>query len=278
MSEPIPLDDAARLHGAHSDDTTREIAPDLAYKRLAIVNIVFYGAPGAADRQWVLIDSGVVGTSSVIASAARKRFGKDSRPAAIILTHGHFDHVAGLKELSEHWDVPIYAHVLEHPYLDGRSAYQLAKPVVSSGLLALLSPLFPGERIEIGSRLHALPDDGSVPAMRGWRWFHTPGHAPGHVSLWRESDRTLVVGDAFITTDMESAYAVTVQKRELHGPPMFVTQDWREAGKSVAALAELEPELVITGHGEPMDGEEMRRALHQLADHFDELAAPQHGG
>ncbi len=66
-----------------------------------------------------------------------------------------------------------------------------------------------------------LPDDGSVPEMGGWRWLHTPGHTPGHMALWREADRTVNAGDAFITTRRESAYAVTVQEPEMHGPPMY---------------------------------------------------------
>ncbi len=199
------------------------------------------------------------------------------RPAAIVLTHGHFDHIAGVKELSEKWDAPIYAHPLEHPFLNGQSSYPPAEPAVGGGLFSLLSPLFPSGPIDVSSRLHPLPEDGGVPGMPDWRVIHTPGHAPGHVSLWREKDRSLIVGDAFITTNMESAYAVTVQKPELHGPPQFVTPDWISARQSVELLAALEPELVITGHGQAMTGPEMRRALHELADRFDEVAVPEHG-
>lgn len=277
MIEQIPLDSSAIAAVAKTDDSTHEVAPDLAYKRLAIVNVAFVGQPGAADRQWVLIDAGVMGTTSFIRSAARKRFGENSRPAAIIQTHGHFDHVAGLKELSDEWDAPIYAHPLEHPYLDGRSAYAPIDPSVGGGLMSLLLPLFPTGPIDVGQRLHALPEDGSVPGMPGWRWIHTPGHAPGHVSLWRESDRALIVGDAFITTNLESAYALTVQKPEIHGPPTPATPDWPSSRSSVQTLAALEPEVVITGHGQAMSGAEMRRALHQLADNFDEVAIPEKG-
>ena len=41
--------------------------------------------------------------------------------------------------------------------------------------------------------------------MPGWRWVHTPGHTAGHVSLFRDADRTLIAGDAFVTTKQESA-------------------------------------------------------------------------
>jgi glyoxylase-like metal-dependent hydrolase (beta-lactamase superfamily II) len=110
--------------------------------------------------------------------------------------------------------------------------------------------------------------------MPGWVWIHTPGHSPGHISLWRRSDRTIIAGDAFITTNQESAYAVALQRPEMHGPPMYYTADWEKARASVQRLAALEPELVITGHGAAMRGEEMREALHSLARTFDLVAIP----
>ena len=116
-----------------------------------------------------------------------------------------------------------------------------------------------------------------IAEMPGWRWIHTPGHTPGHASLWRESDRTIVAGDAFITTRQESAYAVAVQRPELHGPPMYFTTDWEAARESVRRLASLEPELVITGHGRALQGAQMRAALHTLAREFDRLAVPERG-
>ncbi len=280
MAQQIPLDPAAARAAeipTGADDGTHQIAPDLAYQRLAIVNVAFHGAPGAADRQWVLIDAGVMGTTGLLASAAEARFGANSRPSAIVLTHGHFDHIGGLEELAERWDAPIYAHTLELPYLDGRSSYPPPDPTVGGGLMALLSPLYPRGPIDVSRWLRPLPADGSVPGMPGWRWIHAPGHTPGQVALWRESDRTLIAADAFITTAQESAYAVAVQKPELHGPPKYYTQDWEAARASVQNLAALEPELVVTGHGPAMRGAEMRAALHALAQNFDQVAVPEQG-
>ena len=113
--------------------------------------------------------------------------------------------------------------------------------------------------------------------MPDWRWLPTPGHAPGHISLWRERDRLLLAGDAFITTTQESVYAVATQKTELHGPPMYFTPDWHSARLSVEKLASLEPEIALTGHGRAMRGPEMRAALHLLARDFDRIAVPDHG-
>jgi glyoxylase-like metal-dependent hydrolase (beta-lactamase superfamily II) len=76
------------------------------------------------------------GTASGILSAAQARFGESGRPSAIVLTHGHFDHVGPLETLAAEWDVPVYAHPLEHPYLNGTTSYPPPDPTVGGGLMA----------------------------------------------------------------------------------------------------------------------------------------------
>lgn len=239
--------------------------------------MLFYGLPGAGDRNWVLIDAGVLGTKSFIESAAEERFGKNARPSAIVLTHGHFDHVGVLEDLAEQWDVPVYAHAIEHPYLNGTAAYPPGDPSVGGGLMADLAGIYPTRPVDVSARLRALPADGTVPGMPGWKWLHTPGHAPGHVSLWREGDRTLIAGDAFITTNQESAYATAMQSPEMHGPPRYFTIDWNQSRVSVEKLAALQPDLVITGHGRAMQGPAMTEALNSLARNFTAVAVPKQG-
>jgi glyoxylase-like metal-dependent hydrolase (beta-lactamase superfamily II) len=276
MDKQIPLD---RSVEAELDDhhAVKEIAPDIAYKRLVMVNVVYLGVPESGDRQWVLIDAGIAGSAGAIEKGAENRFGEKSPPAAIIMTHGHFDHIGALETLADRWDVPIFAHTRELPYLDGRESYPPADPSVGGGMVAALSGLYPRGPIDVSEHLQPLPPDGSVPFLPEWRWIHTPGHAPGHISLWRERDRSMVVGDAFITTNQESAYGVATQTPELHGPPKYFTPDWTSARESVRRLAALSPELVITGHGHAMHGAVMRNALDLLARDFDRIAVPEHG-
>jgi glyoxylase-like metal-dependent hydrolase (beta-lactamase superfamily II) len=273
MVQQVPVDDDA-VPQAVADGPADEIAADIAYRRLVMVNIVLVGDPRATPGGWVLIDAGLRGTSAAIMRAAHARFAAASRPAAILLTHGHFDHVGALASLARDWNVPIYAHPLEHPFLNGTRAYPRPDSTAGGGVMSLLAPLYPRGPIDVSQWLQALPPDGTVPELPGWQWIHTPGHAPGHVSFWREADRSMIAGDAFITTAQESAYAVVTQAPELHGPPMYYTPDWDAAADSVRRLAGLEPELVITGHGRPMAGAGMRKALRRLADRFEDVAVP----
>jgi glyoxylase-like metal-dependent hydrolase (beta-lactamase superfamily II) len=274
MAIQLPLEQIDLAPVTETGSGALSFAPDLAYLRLAIVNAIFYGDP-AKGGGWVLIDTGLLTSASTIIEAADHRFGQGSRPFGVILTHGHFDHVGSAKTLAEHWDVPIFAHPLEFPYLDGRSSYPPADPLVGGGAMALLSPLFPRSPVDIGKWLKMLPVDNSVPGMPEWKWIPTPGHAPGHVSLWRQSDRTLIAGDAVVTTGQESIYAAITQEPEMHGPPRYLTPDWQEAERSVNLLSELEPELLISGHGQPLKGIRMRERLKELARNFRTIAVPQ---
>ena len=258
-----------------------EIARDIARLRIAFVNTYFVGIPsqrGATDATpWVLIDAGLsLGARRIIETAA-ERFGRDSRPAAIILTHAHFDHVGALPALIEAWQTPVYAHHMELPYLTGRADYPPPDPTVGRGLMARMSPLFPESGIDISGSVHELPRSGSVPGMPGWRWIPTPGHAPGHVSLFRDSDRTLIAGDAVTTTRQESVFAVVTQRQELNGPPAYFTIDWDAARRSVATLASLKPRVIASGHGEPMNDAVISSELEKLALDFERRARPRRG-
>jgi glyoxylase-like metal-dependent hydrolase (beta-lactamase superfamily II) len=274
MDKQVDVDPTAQADGVEHDGV-HEIASDVAYKRLFMVNVCFFGAPG--QREWVLVDAGIPGTAPLIIETAEKLFGRNTPPTAIVLTHGHFDHVGALSTLAEKWNVPIYAHEVELPYLTGQASYPPPDPTVGGGMLAATAGLYPRGPVDVSKWVRAFPEDGAVPGMPGWKWLHTPGHTEGHVSLWRESDRTIIAGDAFITTKQESAYAVATQRPELHGPPMYFTPDWESAASSVRRLAALQPELVITGHGRALRGPRMREALDTLARDFEKVAIPEHG-
>jgi glyoxylase-like metal-dependent hydrolase (beta-lactamase superfamily II) len=252
-----------------------EVLPDLFSYTIQIVNIHLVGNP--KTNEFVLVDAGMPNSAEEIISVIEDRYGTNSRPKAIILTHGHFDHVGAIIELIEHWNVPVYAHELEMPFLVGQKSYPEPDPTVEGGMVAKMSPLFPNEPINLGNNVKPLPSDGSVPYMPGFKWIHTPGHSPGHVSLFRDNDRALIAGDAFITVKQEYLYEVLTQELDISGPPRYLTTDWKSAKESVIKLAALKPTVAVTGHGQPMSGELLTESLEKLVGNFDEIAKPEYG-
>ena len=244
------------------------IATDLAWLRTSISNVYFAGT----SDNWVLIDSGVIGYTDLIVRAAAARFGEGRKPAAIVLTHGHYDHAGCALDLARLWEVPVYAHALEFPYLTGKSLYPQKDPTVG-GAMGFLSRFFPSRTVNLAEVLRELPAYGSVPGLPGWVTLHTPGHAPGHVCFWRESDGTLVAGDAIATANLDSWRDIVSQKQQIARPPSPFTYDWGKARASVERIEALHPSVLACGHGEPIT----TGVAGQLESFAAAFAPPQHG-
>lgn len=240
---------------------SEEVVPGVIRLDLGLVNVYMVGAPGGP---WVLGDTGLPRSATLIRRVVAGHYGAGARPEAIVLTHGHFDHAGVALDLATGWDVPIYAHPLEMPYLRGKSDYPPQDPTMG-GAIAQLARLFPHGGYDFGDRVQPLPADGDVPGAENWRWVHTPGHTPGHVSLFRETDGTLLAGDALATMDMDSWTSQLTRKRELSRPPAPFTPDWESAQSSIKALSRLEPSIVAAGHGLPMAGSHVAKELQGLA-------------
>lgn len=248
------------------------IASGLQGLRIAFVNVFGVSHPNGS---WTLIDAGIPFSESIIKNWAESHF--RTPPLAIVLTHGHFDHVSAAGKLAEEWNVPIYAHALEFPYLTGKISYPAPNVGAGGGMMSLLSPLYPKGPVDLGRRLRSLPlrEGEPIAELPGWQILHTPGHTPGHVSFFRPQDRTLLVGDAFCTTKPESFFeAALAQDPEMHGPPSYFTSDWRAARESVERLALLQPAIVAPGHGKPIAGPDVAGSLSKLAGAFEEVAVP----
>ena len=236
---------------------------------IVFVNVYFVDGPRGS---WFLVDTGLPGFAAVIKSVATARYGTRP-PEAVLLTHGHFDHAGSALALSKAWNAPIYAHELELPYLTGSSDYPPQDPTVG-GAIAMMSRAFPHSGYDFGKRVRALPDDGRVPGLPEWTWLHTPGHTPGHVSFYRESDRTLLAGDAFATMNLDSWRAQVTHARRISLPPTPFTPNWEAARESVGRLTDLRPATVAAGHGQAMAGPALTPRLQLFAERF---SPPAHG-
>jgi len=250
-----------------------EIAPGVWAMKIVFVNIYMITT---GPEEWVLVDAGLKGSAGKIIAVAEELFG-ELPPAAIVLTHGHFDHTGAIKDLLQKWPVSVYAHPLEMPYLTGLSAYPPPDPAAGGGAVSFFSFLYPKKAIDLGEHVHSLPKDGTLPFSPDWVYIHTPGHSAGHISLFRPQDKVLIAGDAFVTIKSESLLSVITQRKELSGPPKYFTSNWLAAAMSVKKLRDLKPAVAGTGHGPAMKGDELTQGLGDLVNDFQHLAIPAHG-
>ena len=102
--------------------------------------------------------------------------------------------------------------------------------------------------------------------VAGFKVLHFPGHAPGLIALWRESDRVALVSDVVYLVD--SARLKPLPPGEASVPHPAFAWNHQEAKRSVRRLAELEPLVVGTGHDAPLRGENLRPVLEAAAEKF----------
>ena len=251
-------------------DTLAAGVTQLRIQRFVNVYFIETGTPG----EWVLVDTGLPGSAKTIIAAADKLFYPGSRPEAILLTHGHLDHLGSARELADHWRVPVVVHPLELPFVTGQALYPPRDPTVG-GSLAFMSRFFPTQLPNLAERVQALDtNEPGAPFLMAWRWLHVPGHAPGQLAFFREADRVLIGADAFATCHHDSVPAILLGKPEISRAGTPFNYDWEASRNSVQTLAALEPKAIGCGHGPVIVGPAAAAGLHQLANHY---PIPTHG-
>ena len=197
-----------------------------------------------------VFDAGIASMAKPIA-AAGARMGGIKR---VVLGHGHADHRGAAPALN----VPIYCHPAERvdAEADGGEHYfkiDLLNPV-GRMLMPKLLEHWDGGPCEIAGTV----DEGDEVA--GFKVIHLPGHAPGLIGLWRESDRLALVSDCFYTLNPE-----TGAKGHARVPHSAFNQDTELARASILKLAALEPAAAWAGHADPLTGDVRSQLEHAAA-------------
>jgi glyoxylase-like metal-dependent hydrolase (beta-lactamase superfamily II) len=180
----------------------------------------------------------------------------------IVLGHAHADHRGTAPSMG----VPVFCHpdevadaesdAVQWPYLE---ISQLPAP--ARWIYPMLLRRWDGGAVKI---------DGTVSEgdeVAGFRVIHFPGHAPGLIGLWRESDRVAIVSDVVYLID-STRMGKSLPAGEASVPHPAWGWDHAKAKESVRRLAGLEPALVCTGHDKPLRGDNLRETLERAAEKY----------
>ncbi len=178
----------------------------------------------------------------------------------VVLGHSHVDHRGSAPKLG----VPVYCHPEEvfDAQGDGGAHYQPLGEVpvfYSRWLYRMTYPIWDGGPVEIAGTF----SEGE--RVAGFEVVHLPGHAPGQIGLWRESDRLCLCSDTVYLTDSMRPLGHHPGTYPPH--PVF-DRDSGQTLESVRKLAALEPEIIAPGHMAPLTGDrgELRSRLEQAAE------------
>ena len=178
----------------------------------------------------------------------------------VVLGHAHADH----RGIAPYLGVPVYCHPDE--VADAESDASIAPYMDLSQLpVAWVRWIYPTllKRWDGGAvKIDGTIDEGD--RVAGFEVLHFPGHAPGLIGLWRESDRVALVSDVVYLVD--SARLKPLPHGEASVPHPAWAWDHEEAKRSVRRLAELEPRVVGAGHERPLRGENLRETLERAAE------------
>ncbi len=201
-----------------------------------------------------VVDAGLPGQAEAIGAAlAEAGIGvRDLR--LLIFTHQDLDHIGSGAALVRQSGARVMAHPADAPYIEGElrplkvTPEMLERRPQMREVLERLEPVGIDEYLEDGTRLDL---------ASGIRVIFTPGHTPGHLSLYLERPKVLVAGDA-----------LTAEGGHLNGPNASMTLDVREAARSVGRLADLDVKTIVCYHGgvvgEDANGQ-LRRVVQELS-------------
>ncbi|MGE4426122.1 MAG: MBL fold metallo-hydrolase [Solirubrobacteraceae bacterium] len=243
---PLPSPIADRLHGLGrriACGPPEQVADGVTLLRggsFRAMNVYLLDDP---DGGVVAFDSGEKGMADAVLDAAAERGGL----RRVVLGHGDTDHRGGAPALRRS-GVPIACHADAVPYAQGRGGREYWRPELLPPAVRSFhafthrfvwdgGPVTIDETVAVGDR------------VCDFEVIDLAGHAPGQIGLWRASDRTAIVSDAFYVTDMWGR----AQQPAL--PVRAYDHDLEQARESLRRLAALDPLTVLPGHRGPVVGD-----------------------
>lgn len=202
------------------------------------------------EENVVLADTGYPGQQDLIRSAMEAHGVSADRLNRILITHQDLDHIGSLPELLQlaPQRIEVLAHELEKPYIQGdRRLLKLSPEAIELAVNAMPAQVPDAWKQAFRRTLEQPPRAGvdrtlkggeTLPYGGGVEVLLTPGHTPGHISLYHPASKTLIAADA-----------LTVSDGQLQGPDSRTTLDMPLALQSVKRLMDYEIEAVICYHG-----------------------------
>lgn len=198
------------------------------------------------DQAFTLVDCGYPGFIDILEAAANVHGLSLGQLSAVFITHHDIDHLGSLFELKQLYPkLKVYSSATEEPYISGKRKslrLQQAEEMYHSipenqraGALQFQETLRNIKAVPVDSTFE---DGDEIDPCSGVRLVATPGHMPGHVSLYIENSKTLIAGDAVVFEN---------DKLEIANPDF--TLDLTAAVASIGKLQQLEIDKIICYHG-----------------------------
>lgn len=204
------------------------------------------------DKGVTLVDAGLPSMWPMVLEALETRNRRPEDVKALILTHGHFDHVGFAARAQQQWDVPVMVHPLDvhlaaHPYRYKPQRNRFLYPFTHPKSLPLLGRMAAAGALTVKgvNEVQQLPTGTVLPVPGQPIAVHTPGHTDGHCILHLPDRDTVLSGDALVTLDPYTG------KTGTQIVASAATKDTRLALASLEAVAATGATTLLPGHGDP---------------------------